>query len=306
MQTDRQDVYTRVTNSIVADLEQGMRPWIQPWDSSHAAGEVSRPLRFNGVPYRGINVVLLWVAAMRLRCCCPLWMTYKQAVELGGQVRRGEKGSLVVYSDTITRQQTDENGEEQMQEVPFLKSYTVFNCEQIDGLPARYYAQSEETTYPVERIERAEQFFANTEADIRNGGGLAYYSPSADYIQMPLFESFHSAEAYYATLAHEATHMTRHESRLAREFGRQRWGDEGYAMEELVAELGAAFLCADLGLTPETREDHAAYIGSWLKVLKGDKRAIFSAASHAQRATDFLHGLQAKTADIGDVAMLCS
>jgi antirestriction protein ArdC len=306
MQTDRQDVYTRVTNAIVADLEQGVRPWVQPWESSHAAGEVSRPLRFNGVPYRGINIVLLWVAAMRQRFSCPLWMTYKQAVELGGQVRRGEKGSLVVYADKITRQQTDENSDEQTHEVPFLKSYTVFNCEQIDGLPARYYAQAEETTHPVERIERAEQFFAKTGADIRHGGGLAYYSPSTDYIQMPPFESFHSAESYYATLAHEATHMTRHPSRLARDFGRQRWGDEGYAMEELVAELGAAFLCADLGLTPETREDHAAYIGSWLKVLKNDKRAVFTAASHAQRATDYLHSLQAKSADIDHEAMLCS
>jgi antirestriction protein ArdC len=258
------------------------------------------------VPYRGINIVLLWVAAMRQRFSCPLWMTYKQAVELGGQVRRGEKGSLVVYADKITRQQTDENSDEQTHEVPFLKSYTVFNREQIDGLPARYYAQAEETTHPVERIERAEQFFAKTGADIRHGGGLAYYSPSTDYIQMPPFESFHSAESYYATLAHEATHMTRHPSRLARDFGRQRWGDEGYAMEELVAELGAAFLCADLGLTPETREDHAAYIGSWLKVLKNDKRAVFTAASHAQRATDYLHSLQAKSADIDHEAMLCS
>jgi len=142
MQTDRQDVYTRVTNAIVADLEQGVRPWVQPWESSHAAGEVSRPLRFNGVPYRGINIVLLWVAAMRQRFSCPLWMTYKQAVELGGQVRRGEKGSLVVYADKLTRQQTDENGEKQTHEVPFLKSYTVFNCEQINGLPSRYYAQA--------------------------------------------------------------------------------------------------------------------------------------------------------------------
>ena len=307
MQADRQDVHARVTNAIIADLEQGVRPWVQPWESTHAAGEVSRPLRFNGVPYRGINVVLLWVAAMRQRFSCPLWMTYKQAVELGGQVRRGEKGSLVVYADTITRQQTDENGEEQTQEVPFLKSYTVFNCEQIDGLPSRFYEQADDTTHPVERIERAEEFFSKTGADVRHGGGLAYYLPSADYVQMPN-PSRASTPLRRITRPSptKLTHWTRHPSRLARDFGRQRWGDEGYAMEELVAELGAAFLCADLGLTPETREDHAAYIGSWLKVLKNDKRAVFTAASHAQRATDFLHGLQVKSADIDEEALLCS
>ena len=144
----------------------------------------------------------------------------------------------------------------------------------------------------MERIERAEHFVANTGADIRHGGGMAYYAPPRDFVQMPPFESFRQAEGYYATLAHELTHWTRHPSRLAREFGRQRWGDEGYAMEELVAELGAAFLCADLGLTPEIRDDHAAYIGSWLKVLKNDKRAVFTAASHAQAPADYLHGLQ--------------
>ncbi len=288
----RTDLYSHVTNEIVAQLEAGARPWIQPWQAAHTAGEVSRPLRFNAVPYRGINVVLLWLAAMRQRFTCPLWMTYRQAAELGGQVRRGEKGSLVVYASSFTRHQTDDNGEEQEYEVPFLKSYAVFNCEQIDGLPARYYAKAEPTLYPTRRIERAERFFAHTGADIRHGGGAAYYSPAADFVQMPAFESFRDGESYYATLAHEATHWTKHPSRLGREFGRQRWGDEGYSMEELVAEMGAAFLCADLGLTPEVREDHAAYIASWLRVLKNDKRAVFAAAAHAQRAADYLHRLQ--------------
>jgi len=292
MTSVRIDLYSRITDQIVAELEAGLRPWVQPWDAAHAAGEVSRPLRFNAVPYRGINVILLWLSALRQHWISPMWMTYKQAAELGGQVRRGEKGSLVVYADSFTRRQTDDSGEEQEVEVPFLKSYTVFNTEQIDGLPARYYAKAEHTAHPVERVQRAEQFFANTGADIRHGGGAAYYSSTADFVQMPAVESFRLAEGYYATLAHELTHWTRHPSRLAREFGRQRWGDEGYAMEELVAELGAAFLCADLGLTPETREDHAAYIGSWLKALKNDKRAVFTAASHAQRAADYLHGLQ--------------
>lgn len=206
MQTDRLDVYTRVTNQIIADLEQGVRPWVQPWEAAHAAGDVSRPLRFNGLPYRGINVVLLWLSAMRQRFACPLWMTYRQASELGGQVRRGEKGSLVVYADRITRRETGEDGLEQEYEVPFMKGYMVFNCEQIDGLPARYYAEPERTSHPVERIEQAERFFANTGAEIRHGGGLAYYTPQDDHVQMPPIESFRDAEGFYATLAHEILH----------------------------------------------------------------------------------------------------
>ncbi len=292
MTSARADVYSRVTDQIVAQLEAGTRPWLQPWQAAHAAGVVSRPLRFNAMPYRGINVVLLWLAAMRHGFTCPLWMTYRQAGELEGQVRRGEKGSLVVYANTFTRHETDDSGEEREHEVPFLKSYSVFNAEQIDGLPAHYYAQAEPRLHTVERVQRAEQFFGRTGADIRHGGSMAYYAPQPDCIQVPAFESFRDAESYYATLAHEVTHWTRHPSRLAREFGRQRWGDEGYSMEELVAELGAAFLCADLSLTPEVREDHAAYIASWLKVLRNDKRAVFTAAAHAQRAADYLHQLQ--------------
>jgi antirestriction protein ArdC len=292
MTSPRIDVYRRVTDQIVAELEAGVRPWVLPWNAVHAAGFVSRPLRFNAVPYRGINVVLLWLAAMRNRFTCPLWMTYRQASELGGQVRRGEKGSLVVYANNVTRHETADNGEELEYTVPFLKSYSVFNAEQIDNLPPRYYAKAEPSLHAAQRIGRAERFFAATGADIHHGGGMAYYNPAADYVQLPPFESFRDAESYYATLAHEVTHWTKHPSRLAREFGRQRWGDEGYSMEELVAEMGSAFLCADLGLTPEVRDDHAAYIASWLKVLRNDKRAVFAAAAHAQRAADYLHRLQ--------------
>lgn len=164
--------------------------------------------------------------------------------------------------------------------------------EQIEGLPAHFYGVAEPRLDPVQRIERADLFFAATGAEIRHGGSMAFYSQTEDRVQMPPFESFRDAESYYVTLAHEVTHWTKHGKRLDREFGRKRWGDEGYAMEELVAELGAAFLAADLDLTPEPREDHAAYIGNWLKVLKNDKRAIFTAASHAQRAADYLNGLQ--------------
>ena len=144
----------------------------------------------------------------------------------------------------------------------------------------------------MQRIAAADGFFAATGADIRTGGTRAYYAIGSDHIQMPPFESFRDAESHAVTLGHEAVHWTRHPSRLARDLGRKRWGDEGYAAEELVAEIGSAFLCADLGITPEVREDHAAYIASWLEVLRNDTRFIVSAAAHAQRAVDYLHGLQ--------------
>ena len=287
----RSDVYDRITNQIVTELEQGVRPWMKPWSAGNADGRVVRPLRFSGVPYRGINVLLLWSAAMAKGYGAPTWMTLKQALELNAHVRKGEQGSLVVYADRLTRAETDAaTGEETERSIPFMKSYTVFNVEQIDGLPEHFYAKPEPKGDPVPRIAHAESFFAATRAHIVHGGSRACYVMQTDNIHMPCIDFFRDAESYYATLAHEATHRTRHPSRLAREFGRKRWGDEGYAMEELVAELGAAFLSADLQLTPELREDHAAYIASWITVLKNDKRAIFSAASHAQRAADFLHG----------------
>jgi antirestriction protein ArdC len=175
-----------------------------------------------------------------------------------------------------------------------MKGYPVFNVEQIDGLPERYTTKPAPRLEPLLRIAHAEAFFTSIAADIRHGGNSAYYSGESDHIQIPVFEAFRDAESYYATLAHECSHWTKHPKRLDREFGRMRWGDEGYAMEELVAELGAAFLCAGFELTPELREDHASYLDYWLKVLKADKRAIFTAAGHAQRAADFLHGLQAQ------------
>ncbi|WP_011583102.1 MULTISPECIES: ArdC family protein [Chelativorans] len=288
------DVYERITSRIVAELEQGVRPWLKPWSAEHAAGRITRPLRSNGMPYQGINVLMLWGEAVAKGFAAPIWMTFRQAQELGGHVRKGEHGSLVVYADRISRTERDEaTGEEAEREIPFLKGYTVFNVEQVEGLPQHFYAVAEPRLEEVARNVQADAFFVATHADIRHGGDRAYYTMAEDRVQMPPFEAFRDAESYYATLAHELTHWTRHPLRLEREFGRKRWGDEGYAMEELVAELGAAFLSADLGLTPEPRADHAAYIGSWLEVLKNDKRAIFAAASHAQRAADFLHGLQA-------------
>ena len=170
-----------------------------------------------------------------------------------------------------------------------LKSYTVFNVEQIDGLPERFYAQTPPVANEHDRNMMAEAFFHNTGVSIEHRCNSAYYSPDRDTVRMPPFERFRDGEAYYGMLSHEVTHWTKHPTRLDRDFGRKRFGDDGYAMEELVAELGAAFLCADLGIAPEPREDTAAYIQSWLKVLKNDKHAIFTAASHAQKASDFLH-----------------
>jgi antirestriction protein ArdC len=290
--TARGDVYSRVTAKIVADLEQGVRPWLKPWSAEHAAGRITRPLRANGQPYNGVNVLMLWSEACVKGFSCPIWMTYRQALELGGQVRKGEHGALVVYANRIRKTETADNGDQVEREIPFMKGYSVFNCEQIQGLPAHYYATASPPLPAPARIAAAEQFVGGTGAEIRHGGNRAFYAIDADLVRMPVYESFRDAESYYATLLHELTHWTRHPKRLAREFGRKRWGDEGYAIEELVAELGAAFLCADLGVTPEPRDDHAAYIASWLEALKNDKRAIFTAAAHAQRAADYLHNLQ--------------
>jgi antirestriction protein ArdC len=287
------DVYSRITGKIIADLEQGIRPWHRPWNADHAAGRITRPLRHNGIPYKGINVVMLWSAAVTKGYACPLWLTFKQALELGGHVRKGETGELVVYANSITRTETDSKGEETEREIPYMKGYTVFNAEQCDGLPAHYTAKAEPPALtPMQRIDAADRFFSATGIEIRHGGTRAYYAEGPDYVQMPPFETFRDAESHAAVLAHELTHATKHSKRLARDLGRKRFGDEGSAREELVAELGSAFLCADLNLTPEVREDHAAYIATWITVLKGDTRAIFSAAAHAQRAADYLHSLQ--------------
>lgn len=292
--SERQDIYTRITGQIVASLEQGVRPWMKPWSGENAAGRITRPVRHNGKPYSGINILMLWGAAIEHGFASPSWMTFQQALVLNACVRKGEKGSLVVYANTFKRTEEDGEGHEIEREIPFLKGYTVFNIEQIEGLPEQYYAMPEPRFSAVQRIGHADAFFAATHADIRYGGGRAYYAQEADYIQLPSVESFRDAESFYATLAHECCHWTKHPSRIERDFGPKVWGDEGYAREELVAELGAAFLCADLELTPEVREDHASYLASWLEVLKNDNRAIFQAAACAQRAVDYLHSLQSE------------
>jgi antirestriction protein ArdC len=291
----RVHIYTRITDRIVAELEKGVRPWMQPWHTANAVGRVKRPLRHNGLPYSGMNVLLLWSEATARGFPNPMWMTFKQAIELGGAVRKGETGSMVVFASRFTKTETDAAGEEFDREIPFLKAYSVFNVAQIDGLPDHYYGQNlEPVRDPIARIDHADRFFANTGAVIRHGGAHAYFHPTGDFIQMPLLEAFRDTASYVATLSHEATHWTSAPHRVNRDLSRYAKDRSERAREELVAELGSCFLCADLGIAPELepRPDHASYLGSWLKVLADDKRAIFSAAAHAQRAVAFLHGLQ--------------
>lgn len=286
------DIYTRVTSKIIADLEKGVRTWLKPWNAYHLTNRIAQPQRHNGERYRGLNIILLWASSVDQGFTANRWMTFKQAKELGGHVMKGMKGETVIYADKLVKTETGDNGEEIDRAIPYMKSYTVFNVEQIEGLPENFYQKPEPINPDIKRDEVLDAFFAATQASIRHSGNQAYYNIGADFVQMPPLECFNDTENYYATLAHEMTHWTRHENRLNRDFGRKRWGDEGYAQEELVAELGSAFLCAELGITPEVRDDHAAYIDSWLKVLKADKRAIFSAAAHAQRAVDHLQSYQ--------------
>lgn len=286
---ERADLYQAVTDAIVAELELGLKPWKRPWRTAGAG----LPLRHNGQPYRGINTLVLWMAMTARGYTSPYFMTYRQAQELGGHVRKGERATTVTYTDTLRRVEETEQGEEAERRIWFLKSYAVFNACQIEGLPERFHPTSNPApAAPVERIAHAEAFFAHTGADIRPGGQRAFYTPNLDYIRMPAMADFIGPEAYYATLAHEMGHWTGHPSRLNRETIIRRHSEEARAVEEILAELTAAFTCASLGLDHDLRQDSTAYIGSWLRVLASDKRFIFVAAAHAQRACDHLWSLQ--------------
>jgi len=252
-----------------------------------------------GKPYRGVNTVVLWVTAQAEGYPSAVWATYRQWAELGAQVRKGEQSSPVVFwkiSDKEEGDDVEDGPEDGRRSRMFARGYAVFNAAQVNG----YAAPALPVLPEAERIGHAEAFFAATDIEVRHGGSRAYYRPSEDRVQMPPFEAFRDAVAYYATLAHETTHATGHPSRCARDL-RGRFGEETYAAEELVAELGAAFLCADLALTSEPRPDHAAYVASWLKVLRGDKRAIFTAAAKAQAAADWMHARQDTVDEAGQV-----
>lgn len=286
--------YQAVTDRIVAMLEAGTRPWAQPWGAPGSSG--IRPLRHDGTPYRGANVINLWAAAAARGFSNPRWMTFMQAKEYGGAVIKGAKAELAFYVGRVTATEQNEAGEDVERSFSFLKSYCVFNVAEIAGLPARFYGLKAEgeRLNPAARIAAADAFIESTGATITYGGSQAFYMPSADGIAMPAFEQFASAARFYGTAFHELAHWTKGPNRLERDFGRKRWGDEGYAMEELVAELAAAYVSADLSICAEPREDHASYIASWLRVLKNDNRAIFSAAAYAERAAGFLHECQAQ------------
>lgn len=284
----RIDVHQDVTDRIVAALEAGTRPWEKSWNGSSFAGS---PLRATGQAYQGINVILLWLAGRSQQS----WFTYKQAEALKGQVRKGEKGTRIVFFKPL-KIKDKATGDDKI--IPLLKYYTVFNAEQIDGLPDKFYAEKiEATSNPDSRIDAIEDFIAATGAEIAHGGGRAFYQPGTDSIQLPSFEDFHTGEAYYATALHELAHWTGAKSRLDRDL-RNSFGTKDYAREELVAELTAAFLCATLGISAEPRDDHAEYLASWLKVLKEDKRAIFKASTAANKAAAFLADGPAQPAQI--------
>jgi antirestriction protein ArdC len=287
MMTEAKDLYQRVTEQIVAAIEAGVEAGRMPW---HRTGE-SQSFPLNAAtrnPYRGINVLALWAAAAERSYPTGVWATYKQWQELDAHVRRGERGTLAVYWKLAERDaetDADEENENGTAERRFFaQSFFVFNAAQVTGYtPATPLVLSE-----AERIESAERFFNTLGADIRHGGEEAYYWPTTDHIQMPPFGAFTDPGAYYSVLAHEATHWTGNEKRLARELS-NRFGSDAYAVEELVAELGAAFICAGLGIDSEPRPDHAAYLASWLRVLRSDKRAIFAAAGKAQQAVDWMN-----------------
>jgi antirestriction protein ArdC len=287
----RHDVYEAITDRVIAAIEEGAGQWQMPW---HRSG-VSRPLNAHTKKaYRGVNVLALWVAADAEGYGTGFWASYKQWQELKAQVRKGERASLIVFWKELEREVEDEEtGERERKKTLFARASWVFNADQVDG----WTPPSPPERNLVEVLDHAEAFTAATRADIRHGGDRAYYRRTDDYVQMPDRERFTGSatstptEAYYATLLHQLTHWTGGESRLDRELS-SRFGTEAYAVEELVAELGAAFLCADLSITNTPRPDHAAYIANWLEVLKRDKRAIFTAARKAAQAFDYLASLQ--------------
>jgi antirestriction protein ArdC len=281
------DTYQRITDAVIEQLEAGTKPWIRPWRGNSRGSLV--PRRVTGEAYRGINVLMLWLASELAGYEENTWLTYRQAQELGGQVRKGGKGALVVKYGTFApkeREDDDDRG------IPYLKGYTVFNVEQIENLPQEFYRPAEELpTTQVPHVEAVETFVRNTCAVITYGGTTACFRPTPDDILLPERARFVDEVHLYSTLLHEMSHWSGAKHRLNRDLT-GRFGSESYAIEELVAELCAAFLCADLGVAHDPRGNTASYLESWLKVLKNDKRAIVSAAAKAQAAADYLHGQQ--------------
>lgn len=276
----KRDLYQEITDKIIKSLEQGVKPWKCPWDQSRYGGFEGIPYNMKtGFGYRGINIPILWVTQQENNYASNAWLTFKQAEELSGNVRKGEKSTTVVYWNFIDVEEDDKQ-----KRIPYLKWYNVFNLEQCEGIETKPAVKREQTWEDLKQIEG---IIKNTNVDLRfeSIGARACYTPTYDYINMPKKERFKESGDYYCTLFHEMTHWTGHHKRLNREF-KGRFGDESYAFEELIAELGSAFLFADLGL--EGSVQHDSYIASWLKVLKNDKKAIFKAATEASKAHQFI------------------
>ncbi|HLG90343.1 MAG TPA: zincin-like metallopeptidase domain-containing protein [Alphaproteobacteria bacterium] len=283
---EKASLYQEVTDKIIAELEQGRVPWVQPWGRAKAGLGLPKNAATSR-RYSGVNILILWGAVIEKGFPSQQWLTFRQALDLGGNVRKGERGTTVCYADRFIPKDEIERAKrdgDEPEAVPFLKRFTVFNVAQCEGLPESALAGP-----PVlperEIIPRAEALIAATAADFRIGGERAFYVPSADYIQVPPQPAFFEQINYYRTCFHELGHWTGHVSRLNREQS-GRFGSKSYAREELVAEMASAFLCAALGITPTVR--HADYLGSWLDVLREDNRAIFRAASAASKAADLL------------------
>jgi antirestriction protein ArdC len=291
--TKSRDLYQEITDKIVAELEKGTAPWVKPWRST--AG-LNSPMNITTKrPYSGVNVVLLWMACSANGWSHPHFLTFKQAKEAGGTVRGGQKGTQICFLKQLrVKDKVDPDKEKT---IGMLKTYYVFNVAQCDNLPERF--ANPEPAKPLNNDERdvmIDEFVATTKAVIKEGHGEAYFAPGADYISMPAFASFKSGDHFHATRFHELTHWTGHKARLNRDL-LNRFGDQRYAAEELVAELGSAFLCAEFDIDGDLR--HAGYLANWLRLLKSDPKAIFTASAAAQKAADFLRGLALKD-DEGD------
>ena len=283
---ERQSLYGEVTGRIIAELEEGRLPWVQPWDASRCPCTMPHNA-VSGRRYSGINVLILWASAIECGFAGQRWLTYRQAEAAGGHVRKGEKGTIICYADRFTpRAETEAAGQEDRdpRTIAFLKRFTVFHIDQCEGLPDEV-RQVPAVPGPLVAIAEADSIIHQSGADVRIGGKEAYYSPSADYVAVPPQLAFHASIDWFRTVLHELGHWTGHGSRLGRDQSGA-FGSAPYAKEELVAEITSAFTCATLGIEPTVR--HSDYIGAWLSVLRADDRAIFRAASAASKAADYL------------------
>jgi antirestriction protein ArdC len=276
-------LYESVTASIVQQLEQGVRPWTKAWKEGKTVRTPGNAA--TGRPYSGMNILLLWFEALEKGYASHGWMTFKQANDLGARVRKGEKSCTVVYTSFKPRDVDDGQGGTTSKMMPMLKAYSVFNLAQLENLPAAYTVEPEKLPEDV-KLQAVRDLVARSGIKVRYGAPKPLYSPSQDRVEMPNFSNFRSTDDFVSTLGHELIHATGHEDRLARVFTPRIFKD-AYATEELVAELGSAFICAALGYSYEEAQS-PAYIESWLKVLKQDSRAIFSIASYASQAADWL------------------